>query len=68
MKNTNLKAHTNTKANNKNNNKTPTKQNKIIKKKLNQIIQLLTVPPELVTLDCSLTHVLQVPNTQPYHS
>ena len=27
-----------------------------------------TVVPELVTLDCSLTHVLQVPNTQPYHS
>ena len=23
--------------------------------------------PELVTLDCGLTHVLQVPNTQPYH-
>ena len=34
MTNTNLKAHTNTKANNKNNNKTPTKQNKIIKKKV----------------------------------
>ena len=32
-----------------------------------QIIQLLTVGPELVTLDCSLTHVLQAPNTQPYH-
>ena len=27
-----------------------------------------TVAPELVTLDCSLTHVLQAPNTQPYHS
>ena len=26
-----------------------------------------TVVPELVTLDCSLTHVLQAPNTQPYH-
>ena len=24
--------------------------------------------PELVTLDCSLTQVLQVSNTQPYHS
>ena len=27
-----------------------------------------TVAPELVTLDSSLKHVLQVPNTQPYHS
>ena len=36
-----------------------------IKKK---IIQLLTVASELMTLDCSLTHVLQAPNTQPYHS
>ena len=26
-----------------------------------------TVAPEYVTLNCSLTHVLQVPNTQPYH-
>ena len=26
------------------------------------------VAPELVTLHCSLTHVLQAPNTQPYHS
>ena len=32
-----------------------------------KIIQLLTEAPELVTLDCSFTHVLQVPNTQPYH-
>ena len=32
-----------------------TKQNK---QKKNKIIQLLTVGPELVTLDCSLTHVL----------
>ena len=31
-------------------------------------MQLLPVVPELVTLDCSLTHVLQVPNPQPYHS
>ena len=31
-------------------------------------IQLFTLAPELVTLDCSLTHVLQAPNTQPYHS
>ena len=36
--------------------------------KYNNFIQLLTVVPELVTLDCSLKHVLQVPNTQPYHS
>ena len=34
----------------------------------NKIIQLLTVELELVSLDCSLTHVLQAPNTQPYHS
>ena len=25
-----------------------------------------TVAPELVSLDCRLTHVLQAPNTQPY--
>ena len=31
-------------------------------------IQLLTVAPELVALDCSLTHVLEAPNAQPYHS
>ena len=36
------------------------------KKKQQQ--HLLTVAPELVTLDSSLTHVLQAPNTQPYHS
>ena len=41
------------------------KGNKKIKTK---IIQLLTVVPEIVTLDCSLTYLLQVPNTQPYHS
>ena len=29
---------------------------------------LLTVAPEIVSLDGSLTHVLQVPNTQPYGS
>ena len=34
----------------------------------NKIIELLTVAPELVTLDCSLTNVLQTLNTQPYHS
>ena len=28
----------------------------------------MIVPWELVTLDCSLTHVLQPPKTQPYHS
>ena len=27
-----------------------------------------TVAPELVTADCSLTHVLLAPNTEPYHS
>ena len=26
-----------------------------------------TVAPELMTLDCSLTRVLQVPDTQPNH-
>ena len=34
---------------------------------LKKIIQLLTVAPELVPLDCSLTHMLQSHNTQPYH-
>ena len=33
-----------------------------------KIIQPLTEAPELVTLDCSFTHVLQAPNTQPYDS
>ena len=68
--NINLKAYTNTPANNnnKNINKNPTKQNKQNKRKLNQSIQLLTVVPELVTLDCSLIRVLQAPNTQPYYS
>ena len=28
---------------------------------------LLSVMPELVALDCSLTHVLKAPNTQRYH-
>ena len=32
----------------------------------NNVIQLLTVAPELVTLNCSLMHVLKVPNTQPF--
>ena len=36
--------------------------------KENKTVQLLNVAPELATLDCSLTHVLQAPNTQPYHS
>ena len=39
-----------------------------MKKTKNTHIQHLTVAPELVTLDCSLTHVLQAPNIQPYHS
>ena len=38
------------------------KKNKGIKEK---IIQILTVVPQLVTLNCSLTHVLQAPNTHP---
>ena len=54
----------------KNQTKQINKQNKIIiiKLKLNKIIQLLTVLQELVTLDGSLAHVIQAPNTQPYHS
>ena len=38
------------------------------KKKEKKIIKLSTVMPELVTLDCSLKYVLQVPKTQSYHS
>ena len=45
---------------------TTTKKKQKNKNKKNT--QLLTVIPELVILDCSLTHVLQTPNTQPYHS
>ena len=40
-----------------------TKTNKQTKEKYTKIIQLLTVAPELLTLDRSLTHVLQAPNT-----
>ena len=29
---------------------------------------LTTLAPELLTLDCSFTHVLLAPNTHPYHS
>ena len=47
---------------------TKIKQTKGRNKKINKITQLLTAAPELVTLDCSFTHVLQAPNTQPYHS
>ena len=68
MTTTNLKEHINTQANNsnnKNNNKNPTEQKQ---NKINRIIQLLTVAPELATLDCSLIHVLEAPNTQSYHS
>ena len=53
------------------NKKTNQKQKKEeIKKKINEnkIIQLLTLAPELVTLNCSLTHVLQAFNTRPCHS
>ena len=38
------------------------------KKKLNKTIQLLTVVHELLTLDCSLIHVLQAPHTHLYHN
>ena len=44
------------------------KQTKKIDKQTNKQKKPSTVVPELVTLGCSLTHVLQVPNTQPYHS
>ena len=47
------------------NNKTHKQRNNSNNKK---IIQLLPVASELVTLDFSLTHVLQMPNTKPYHS
>lgn len=47
------------------NNKTNKQRNNSNNKK---IIQLLPVASELVTLDFSLTHVLQMPNTTPYHS
>ena len=57
--------HTQKKDNN-NNNKIKNKQTNERNKK--KIIQLLTEVPELVTLDCSFTHVLEAPNTQPYHS
>ena len=71
---TSLKAHNNKKAykkktttTNKQTNK-QTKERRNKKNKSNKIIQLLTEAPELVTLDCSFTHVLQAPNTQPYQS
>ena len=48
-------------------NKQTNKQNKQVHKETNKN-KPSTVVPELVTLDCSLTHVLQAPNTQPYHS
>ena len=44
------------------------KQNKQINKDTNKQIKPPPVVPELVTLDCSLTHVLQAPKTQLYHS
>ena len=47
----------------RNNPKTKTKQNKQTKEWRKKIIQLLTVAPELVSLDCRVTHVLQTPNT-----
>ena len=47
------------------NNKTNKQRNNSNNKK---IIQLLPVASELVALDFSLTHVLQMPNTKPYHS
>ena len=56
--------HTSTKKQNKRK-----QTNKQTKEKSNQIIQLLLPSAlERVTLGCSLTHVLQAPNTQPYHS
>ena len=63
---TNKQISNNNNNNNNNNNKNNINNNKLKLKK--KIIQLLTVAPELVTLDSSLTHVLQASNTQPYHS
>ena len=56
---------TKTKANKvtKTNKQTKTQTNKQTNKNKSS-----TVAQELATLDCRLTHVLQVPNTQPYHS
>ena len=64
------KRHNNNKYTNKKTNKINIRKvkNKQKKNKKKQIIQLLTVVPEIVTLDCSLTYLLQVPDTQPYHS
>ena len=48
-----------------------TKTNKQKQKQINKQAnknKSSNVVPELVTLDCSLTHVLQAPNTQPYYS
>ena len=60
-----------------NNNKQPTikkKKTTRIKTSKQKTIKIIikknkpsTVAPEYVTLNCSLTHVLQVLNTQPYH-
>ena len=58
------KAYTHKKDNNNNKNNKKQTNKKRNKKK---IIELLTEAPELVTLDCSFTHVLQAPSTQPYH-
>ena len=50
-----------------NKNEQTNKKRKQIHKKPNKN-KPSTVVPEFVTLDCSLTHVSQAPNTQPYHS
>ena len=54
------KKQANKQNNNNNNNNKSNNNNKL---KLNKIIQLLTVSPEFVTLDCSFAHVLQAPNS-----
>ena len=69
-KKTQARKHTSTNMHTKEQNKT----NKQTKKKQQQqqqqqkIIKLLTLGSEVVTLDFSLTHVLQAPNTQLCHS
>ena len=48
--------------------KTKEREEKKKKKIKTKVIQLLTVAPEHMTLACDLTHVLQVPNTEHYHT
>ena len=63
-----LSLHPPQKLKNNNNNEQTRKINKKINKQANKKNKPSTVVPEIVTLDCSLTHVIQVPKTQPYPS